>query len=201
MTEYDYSPEAMDRFLATQDRIARWVDKTKQQPPANPFTPQTPAPHAPQPLPFHDPRSSKHKRSASHGGSRPPPTRSHTAPPRDVYPQHMPINPNSYPQPHHAAPPMHRYDSDKTSRKTSRSSRSHHSSTATLVRPPPVRSQTSYMAPPPTHHLPPRQPMRSNTTPAGYPIPAQTGFIPQMPAPRYRDARVSLFLFSSLFCR
>lgn len=30
MTEYDYSPEAYDRYLATQNRIANWVDKTEQ---------------------------------------------------------------------------------------------------------------------------------------------------------------------------
>lgn len=30
MTEYDYSPEAYERYLATQARIARWVDNTEQ---------------------------------------------------------------------------------------------------------------------------------------------------------------------------
>ena len=30
MTEYDYSPEAYERYLATQNRIANWVDKTEQ---------------------------------------------------------------------------------------------------------------------------------------------------------------------------
>jgi len=29
MTEYDYSPEAYDRFLHTQQRIAQWVDNTE----------------------------------------------------------------------------------------------------------------------------------------------------------------------------
>lgn len=29
MTEYDYSPEAYERFLATQNRIAKWVDDTE----------------------------------------------------------------------------------------------------------------------------------------------------------------------------
>ncbi|KAF5312096.1 hypothetical protein D9619_003503 [Psilocybe cf. subviscida] len=33
MTEYDYSPEAYDRFLATQDRIAKWVDTTERHRP------------------------------------------------------------------------------------------------------------------------------------------------------------------------
>jgi len=30
MTEYDFSPEAYERYLATQVRIANWVDKTEQ---------------------------------------------------------------------------------------------------------------------------------------------------------------------------
>ena len=43
MTEYDYSPEAYERYLATQNRIARWVDGTLSVNPRNPFTPATPA--------------------------------------------------------------------------------------------------------------------------------------------------------------
>jgi hypothetical protein len=39
MTEYDYSDEAYERYLATQNKIARWVDKTLEQPPCNPFAP------------------------------------------------------------------------------------------------------------------------------------------------------------------
>ena len=30
MTEYDFSPQAYERYLATQNRIANWVDKTEQ---------------------------------------------------------------------------------------------------------------------------------------------------------------------------
>ncbi|PPQ87024.1 hypothetical protein CVT25_000001 [Psilocybe cyanescens] len=33
MTEYDYSPEAYERYLATQNRIANWVDNTEQHRP------------------------------------------------------------------------------------------------------------------------------------------------------------------------
>ncbi|KAJ8489814.1 hypothetical protein ONZ45_g13432 [Pleurotus djamor] len=43
MTEYDYSPEAYERYIAKQHAIASWVDNTKQYPPANPFVPTTPA--------------------------------------------------------------------------------------------------------------------------------------------------------------
>ena len=38
MTEYDFSPEAYERHLATQARIARWVDDTSSQSPENPFS-------------------------------------------------------------------------------------------------------------------------------------------------------------------
>jgi len=37
MTEYDYSPDAYERYLATQQRIARWVENTNQYPKSNPF--------------------------------------------------------------------------------------------------------------------------------------------------------------------
>ncbi|KAF9002899.1 hypothetical protein BDQ17DRAFT_1326283 [Cyathus striatus] len=41
MTEYDYSPDAYEKYLAGQQRIARWVDETQKYPPANPFLPST----------------------------------------------------------------------------------------------------------------------------------------------------------------
>ncbi|KAF8805324.1 hypothetical protein BYT27DRAFT_7193057 [Phlegmacium glaucopus] len=37
MTEYDYSPEAIERQLATEQRIEKWVDQTSESSPANPF--------------------------------------------------------------------------------------------------------------------------------------------------------------------
>jgi hypothetical protein len=38
MTEYsDYSPDAIERYLAKLDGIAKWVDKTEQHEPANHF--------------------------------------------------------------------------------------------------------------------------------------------------------------------
>lgn len=43
MTEYDYSPEAYERYMAKQHSIANWVSKTNSYPPANPFVPTTPA--------------------------------------------------------------------------------------------------------------------------------------------------------------
>ncbi|KAK2460601.1 hypothetical protein APHAL10511_007071 [Amanita phalloides] len=43
MTEYDFSPEAYEKYLDTQHRIAQWVDKTRRYVPSNPFVPTTPA--------------------------------------------------------------------------------------------------------------------------------------------------------------
>ena len=37
MTEYDYSPDAIERHLAKQHQIAKWVDQTAEQSPCNPF--------------------------------------------------------------------------------------------------------------------------------------------------------------------
>ncbi|KAJ7247302.1 hypothetical protein C8J57DRAFT_1475830, partial [Mycena rebaudengoi] len=46
LIEYDYSPEAYQRYLATQPHIASWVDKTQNVLQANPFAPPTPTlPH------------------------------------------------------------------------------------------------------------------------------------------------------------
>ncbi|KAF8890521.1 hypothetical protein CPB84DRAFT_1397293 [Gymnopilus junonius] len=39
MTEYDYSPDAMEKYLTKQARIADWVDDTNHHEPANPFVP------------------------------------------------------------------------------------------------------------------------------------------------------------------
>ncbi|KAF8626278.1 hypothetical protein AX15_004951 [Amanita polypyramis BW_CC] len=43
MTEYDFSPEAYEKYVQTQHRIARWVDKTRRYTPSDPFVPTTPA--------------------------------------------------------------------------------------------------------------------------------------------------------------
>jgi len=78
MTEYDYSPEAYERYLSTQQRISRWVDHTQQQPPANPFVPSVTSEsrssgghyssHSGSSSRRHDHRSSSH--SNSHASSR-----------------------------------------------------------------------------------------------------------------------------------
>ena len=43
MTEYDYSPEAVDAYVQKQVKISKWVDNTLRHPQANPYTPATPA--------------------------------------------------------------------------------------------------------------------------------------------------------------
>lgn len=92
MTEYDYSPEAYDRYLATQHRISNWrddVNRYKFQPPPLPLLPTAkPVPAPIKPLP---------KRSQSQGyvtvypaaqppPTRPTPSRSYTTAPNAVYP-------------------------------------------------------------------------------------------------------------------
>lgn len=116
MSEYDYSPEAFERHLATQRRIERWVDQTREQSPANPFMPlpgeysdaQTPHPH-PHPAFYatpegvisptysHSPRHYEHRHNSSPRGTpvvmppgyRPVAGRSFSTPPvavRNYYP-------------------------------------------------------------------------------------------------------------------
>ncbi|KAF9532361.1 hypothetical protein CPB83DRAFT_847720 [Crepidotus variabilis] len=43
MTEYDYSPDAYERYMATQNRIARWTESTQSYPPSDPFMRRTPS--------------------------------------------------------------------------------------------------------------------------------------------------------------
>ncbi|KAJ7737067.1 hypothetical protein B0H16DRAFT_1466341 [Mycena metata] len=43
MTEYDYSPEAIDRYMQTQSRIQDWTATTARSRPVDPSTPPTPA--------------------------------------------------------------------------------------------------------------------------------------------------------------
>ncbi|CAK5263741.1 unnamed protein product [Mycena citricolor] len=44
MTEYDFSPEAMERYQATQNRIQRWTQDTSSTNQADPYAPAIPAP-------------------------------------------------------------------------------------------------------------------------------------------------------------
>lgn len=69
MTEYDYSPEAVDAFLRKQQQIARWVDKTNSKPWRDPYTPATPA--APRDRTLHDDDGEPHRRRTSERRDRP----------------------------------------------------------------------------------------------------------------------------------
>lgn len=101
MTEYDYSPEAYEKYLATQSRVSNWVSDQASRMPhySNPFTPPSNAPShvstiAPQPV-----RAQHHSQlqplripavdSRSPPRSSPPKSssrRSHTSPPPPLAP-------------------------------------------------------------------------------------------------------------------
>jgi len=78
MTEYDYSPDAIERHLAKQQQIANWVDQTDEHSPSNPFIP-LPGEHTtqnPQPAFYATPQgvisptySSSRKHGHGHGHS------------------------------------------------------------------------------------------------------------------------------------
>lgn len=74
MTEYDYSPEAYERYLATQNRIANWVDHTEQHRPQFEHAIQTgpPAPAGPSMRPGNMSYDSRRKLKRS-----PPPSPTH----------------------------------------------------------------------------------------------------------------------------
>jgi len=56
MSEYDFSPEAIEQHLVKQQRIARWVDKTLEESPSNPFQP-LPSEHSTTHVPTSYPQS------------------------------------------------------------------------------------------------------------------------------------------------
>ncbi|KAF9552279.1 hypothetical protein CPC08DRAFT_295279 [Agrocybe pediades] len=56
MTEYDYSPDAIERHLSKQAAIADWVRHTEQHDPANPFVP-IPGEHPPSETFFSPPQA------------------------------------------------------------------------------------------------------------------------------------------------
>jgi len=80
MTEYDFSPEAHERHLATQARIARWVDDTNSQSPENPFSP-LPGDYESVPASAHSPYPHAQKHAAHHANS-------HTLPLSPTYSYH-----------------------------------------------------------------------------------------------------------------
>ncbi|KAJ3551610.1 hypothetical protein NP233_g13050 [Leucocoprinus birnbaumii] len=79
MTEYDYSPEAYEKYLATQARISRWVDDTQRTHLVGPDVPPTPLvteDSVPLPSTRDESRPTKSKKSSgkkrSKSASRPP---------------------------------------------------------------------------------------------------------------------------------
>ncbi|PSS37468.1 hypothetical protein PHLCEN_2v675 [Hermanssonia centrifuga] len=154
MTEYDYSPEGYERYIATQNRVSNWVSDQVSR------TPQHQAPFVARsvsqpPLQTRHSSSSTrdrhHSPSSSRSSSRPPPRRMHTT---DVYhqssrsghaspPQYPPqyyqtTSPLSYappvplPQGHNAMYKTYEYDHN----------------TREIVLPPPRRGETYVIIPP-----------------------------------------------------
>lgn len=123
MTEYDYSPEAYERYMAKQHAITRWVDETSHHAPANPFLPSealgSPGPalvrgfdsdsdhgHSSSHYRHRDDRHRSHRRNSHHGSQdRSQNSRKHSrsssSPPSPAY-----ASPTSYP---YAASPANQY--------------------------------------------------------------------------------------------
>lgn len=87
MTEYDYSPDAYERYLATQKRIARWAEDTSRHHPSNPFVTSPSEDHSTHSYTPQSSRSpershskSSHRSASDTAHQRPHPSRSYTAP-------------------------------------------------------------------------------------------------------------------------
>jgi hypothetical protein len=140
MTEYDYSPEAAERYKAKLRSIGKWVHETERHAPANPFMPSPAGPGLAR-LPASGSEES-HSRGYGRQRSYSPPSSKDTSVQNHYQPQHYP----AYSKPP-ASPPV-----IPTSR--------HY--------PQPQRSNTFPIPPPPPPPPPPPQrsshaPKRSNT--------------------------------------
>ncbi|KJA20268.1 hypothetical protein HYPSUDRAFT_826521 [Hypholoma sublateritium FD-334 SS-4] len=155
MTEYDYSPEAVDAYLRKQQQIARWVDKTNSKPWRDPYTPATPA--APRDRTLDD-DAEPHRRRPSDRRDRPrDPARSWSRDRERDRPRELPRDPP-----------------DRRSSKPHKRHRSASHSVPGVPRPDPQRS---YTVPPPLP-LPPFPATYVKTGPTGYPYP------PKLVSPR-----------------
>ncbi|TFK41220.1 hypothetical protein BDQ12DRAFT_664064 [Crucibulum laeve] len=73
MTEYDYSPEGYERYMATQHRIANWVDHTEHyRPQFEPAAPGAPPGSVTQ-RPMYQSHDSHHRSHSGRQEQRPPP--------------------------------------------------------------------------------------------------------------------------------
>lgn len=159
MTEYDFSPQAYERYQATQNRIANWVDKTEQHrgefqsadagPPPD-LTRSGPGPSSHSKLPH--PRHGQPKPPVIHT----PPSESDSSSSEGYYEGPWPHQPMVLPpmqqQPPMMAPPFvtapHRVSHHHRHRSHDRRrSRSHHSPTYYSVASPPLSPGYQYTYP------------------------------------------------------
>ena len=121
MTEYDYSPEAYERYLATQTRIANWVEKTEQHrphfqpavssgsPPQLSYDPPSKPKHTPPPPPpYYYPHQYAQPQQRRQLYIHPPPPGSESSDDYGDGPGPMPLsNPGvMFPPQHYPAQPM-----------------------------------------------------------------------------------------------
>lgn len=166
MTEYDYSPDAVERFYEKQNSVARWVDNQAYQAPGygNPFVPDAASRSGGGGSSANN-RSGNLGRSVSspvdprHAYPRPATAHGHRSGQRGVYPSTNASTPTLVPN---GQAPL-RYSSGSSSQTQSRS----HSQTPAHRRPPPSRSQTYVHARgASTGHAVPPLPARSTTLPS-----------------------------------
>lgn len=201
MTEYDYSPDAYERYLATQQRIARWVDNTNQYPPSNPFVlspsidprtardlpPVNSSPSRTNSRTSNSYYSKSRSRSSSDATyNRPdPPFRSQTAP--------TPVQRSSV---EHSRPPSSRHTSSSsrsrsTQHSSSRSISSRHTNGSTLTR----TSTSTYRTVTPNRDSP-TYIKASDTEPILVPIDGgRGGYVIVPPRGKRMEVLVSSYLF------
>ncbi|KXN83866.1 hypothetical protein AN958_00946, partial [Leucoagaricus sp. SymC.cos] len=193
MTEYDFSPEAYERYLQTQNRVATWVQHTEQHRPvfeaAAPGCPGvTPIPrrqsppiperyvpsHRPSPYPMAPiyrapPSSSSSEDSYVHVA--PPQVHRMRPPPPPIYAPPVPA-PAPFPVQPHPSPVLVRMDGDRLSPGSSRHHHHRSKSHSHTFRSPPPLVTPIYTSPAASPFIPP--PPIIYMSSQGYPAPSST---------------------------
>ena len=144
MTEYDYSPDAMERFQAKMAGVGKWASDQHhwRSGYGNPFTDGTTSPATTRPHP-----PSRQESSPTRPRDRPQPSRSRTLPANL-----NPVVPSGYGQTSraltYAQAPAPRPPTTSTSR-----SQHHHHHHRSGSQPPDIRNPYPYPAPPPGHQV------------------------------------------------
>jgi len=191
MTEYDFSPEAYDRYIQTQNRVANWVQRTEQHrqifeaaapgapgvppvvrrpsppPPERYRSPQGSSPTYPRPPRYHRAPPSSSSSDGSYVHVAPPQIRRRYPPPPPIYAP--PVPPAPLPFKSQPSPLVVRMDGNRLSPSSSRRHQHRSKSQSHPHRSPPPLVTPIYTSPASSPYVPPPPVIYMSSQ--GYPFP------------------------------